>query len=138
MMKFSHLTTSAVVLGTACALLVGMPRYVSQAHAHDDHVTFSAGEPGNPKQRSRVVEISMREGDGKMAFVPDKLEVRRGEQIRFVLKNDGAVEHEFMLATKAENDKHAEVMAEPALAQTQLGSRGPAFLLSSRRVPGPW
>ena len=41
---------------------------------HDDHVTFSAGEPGNPKQRARVVEISMREGDGKMLFVPDRIE----------------------------------------------------------------
>ena len=36
--------------------------------------------------------------------------MRRNEQIRFVLKNDGALEHEFMLATKVENDKHAELM----------------------------
>ena len=45
-----------------------------------------------------------------MLFQPDRIEVRRGEQIRFVLKNTGALEHEFMLATKAENAKHAELM----------------------------
>ena len=52
----------------------------------------------------------MREGDGKMMFVPDKVEVRKGEQIRFMLRNDGVLEHEFMLATTEENLKHAELM----------------------------
>jgi uncharacterized cupredoxin-like copper-binding protein len=79
-------------------------------HAHGPQVTFSAGEPGNPKQRSRDVEITMRESDGKMVFVPNRLEVRRNEQVRFVLKNDGVLDHEFMLATVEENAKHAELM----------------------------
>lgn len=52
----------------------------------------------------------MRETDGKMTFVPDRVEVRRGEQIRFVLRNNGALDHEFVLATTEENVKHAEEM----------------------------
>jgi uncharacterized cupredoxin-like copper-binding protein len=36
--------------------------------------------------------------------------VRKGEQIRFVLENDGTESHEFMLATVAENRKHATLM----------------------------
>ena len=37
--------------------------------------------------------------------------MKRGEQIRFVLKNDGEPKtHEFMLATHRENLKHAEQM----------------------------
>ena len=52
----------------------------------------------------------MRESDGKMVFIPNRLEVRRGDQVRFVLKNAGVLEHEFMLATPEENAKHAEVM----------------------------
>ena len=110
MTTFSRLATRAALLGGALALLVSAPGYVSRAAAHEDHVKFSAGEPGNPKQHSRTVEIAMREGDGKMQFVPDRLEVRRGEQIRFVLKNEGALDNEFMLATEAENAKHAELM----------------------------
>ncbi len=63
------------------------------------HETFSAGEPGNPKGPARVVLITMREGDGKMMFIPDRVEVRRGEQIRFVIQNNGFLPHEFILAS---------------------------------------
>ena len=74
------------------------------------HEFFSAGRPGNPKKPARVVEITMREADGKMLFVPDSVEVRRGEQIHFILKNLGELDHEFILASTAENLKHAELM----------------------------
>lgn len=45
-----------------------------------------------------------------MLFNPDRIEVRRGEQIRFVLKNAGELEHEFVLGTREENRRHAEQM----------------------------
>jgi uncharacterized cupredoxin-like copper-binding protein len=35
---------------------------------------------------------------------------RRGEQVRFVLSNVGELDHEFVLASTAENLKHAELM----------------------------
>lgn len=74
------------------------------------HSHLSAGQPGDPKKPARTVEVVMREADGKMMFVPNRIEVRRGEQIRFVIRNVGELEHEFVLATKAENRKHAEEM----------------------------
>jgi uncharacterized cupredoxin-like copper-binding protein len=80
------------------------------ASAHEDHGNFSAGQPGDPKKPARVVNIKMFEGSGKMGYEPARIEVRRGEQIRFVLQNDGEEDHEFILATVAENRKHAEVM----------------------------
>ena len=48
--------------------------------------------------------------DGKMLFVPDQVEAKRGEQIRFVLKNVGKVDHEFMLDSVANNAKHRIAM----------------------------
>lgn len=78
-------------------------------HGHS-HGGFSAGAPGDAKKPARVVRVSMREGDGKMLFVPERIEVKRGEQIKFVLQNDGELEHEFVLATTEENVKHAEEM----------------------------
>ena len=74
------------------------------------HETFSAGEPGNPKRPARIVQVTMNEGDGKMMFIPDRVEVKRGEQVKFVLRNKGALDHEFILATTDENLKHAEDM----------------------------
>jgi len=80
------------------------------ALADAGHTHFSAGVPGNPKKPARVVEVIMKEGDGKMEYVPSRVEVKRNEQIRFVLKNAGELAHEFVLATTADNLKHAELM----------------------------
>lgn len=84
-------------------LLAGWPRI---AASHEHHSTFSAGEPGNPRKPARTIEIAMSE----MAFEPYRIEVKRGEQIRFVLRNVGTEDHEFLLATTKENLKHAELM----------------------------
>src|SRR5947209_7121014 len=98
------LTSTAAIMVTPP---IAMPRL---AAAHQDHGNFSAGQPGDPKKLARVVNIKMFEGSGKMGYQPARIEVRRGEQIRFVLQNDGEEDHEFVLATAAENRKHAELM----------------------------
>lgn len=71
---------------------------------------FSTGEPGSTKSPARTVLITTREGDGKMMFIPDHVKVRRGEQIKFVIRNNGDLEHEFVLGTTAENLRHAKAM----------------------------
>jgi uncharacterized cupredoxin-like copper-binding protein len=78
-------------------------------HSHHND-SFSAGEPGNPKRPARTILVTMREGDGKMMFIPDRIEIKRGEQIRFILQNFGELDHEFVLASTEENVKHAEEM----------------------------
>jgi len=94
-------------IALAAALSLGLPL---AAMADAGHTHFSAGRPGDPKKPARVVEVVMREGDGKMEYVPNRLEVKRNEQIRFILKNAGELAHEFVLATTAENLKHAALM----------------------------
>ena len=84
--------------------------YSFHAVAHEGHVHFSAGTPGDPRKPSRTVKVTMLEEGKKMLFEPAIIEVQRGEQIRFVITNEGDYDHEFMLATKEENRKHAEVM----------------------------
>ena len=93
---------------TAVALIALVSASALPARGHDqhDHGAYSAGEPGNPKQPSRTIEIEMTE----MAFTPYRIEVKRGEQIRFVIRNAGTEDHEFLLASTEENLKHAEVM----------------------------
>jgi uncharacterized cupredoxin-like copper-binding protein len=56
------------------------------------------------------VKVIMAESGKRMLLEPATIEVRRGEQIRFVLTNEGGWDHEFMLGTKAENRAHAAVM----------------------------
>src|SRR5262249_56073256 len=68
------------------------------------------GGPGDAKKAARTIQISMREDGKKMLYEPSRIEVRRGEQIRFVISNEGIYNHEFMLATVAENRKHGALM----------------------------
>jgi uncharacterized cupredoxin-like copper-binding protein len=94
----------------ALAMAVGSYVVVQQSSfAHEGH-DFAAGEPGNKKRTSRTIMVTMTEADGKMLFAPNRIEVRRGEQIKFVLTNAGYLDHEFMIATPEENKKHAELM----------------------------
>jgi uncharacterized cupredoxin-like copper-binding protein len=94
-----------IKLGLACAALsaLAMPAF---AHEHHDHGSYSAGEPGDPGKPARTIEIAMSE----MSYELSNISVKRGEQIRFVLRNVGREDHEFLLATTKENLQHAEVM----------------------------
>jgi uncharacterized cupredoxin-like copper-binding protein len=82
------------------------------AQAHEDHGKFSAGQPGDPAKPARTIRVLMHDdgNEQNMRFEPTLIRVRKGEQIRFVLENAGTESHEFMLATVAENRKHAELM----------------------------
>jgi uncharacterized cupredoxin-like copper-binding protein len=106
MMRLTFIAPFVLSLA-ASALPVGAGPSGAPGHAH---ATFSAGEPGDPKKPARIVPVTMREGDGKMMFFPDRVEVRKGEQVKFVLRNNGELDHEFVLATTEENLKHAEEM----------------------------
>ena len=78
-------------------------------HSHEME-GLSAGESGDPKDLSRIIQVSMEERDGKMLYVPAQVEIRKGETITFVIYNNGELDHEFMLASTEENLEHAEMM----------------------------
>jgi len=46
----------------------------------------------------------------EMKFRPFRIDVKRGEQIRFIVRNVGTEDHEFLLASTEDNLKHAEAM----------------------------
>jgi uncharacterized cupredoxin-like copper-binding protein len=104
-MKTRHILPMIAAATLAASAALAGPGDPGHSHEH-----FSAGEPGNPKRPARIVQVTMRESDGKMMYIPERVEVRRGEQIRFVLSNAGDLAHEFILASTADNLKHAEQM----------------------------
>jgi uncharacterized cupredoxin-like copper-binding protein len=65
------------------------------------------GIAGEPKAAKRTIVISMTDN---MRFSPDRLEVKQGETVRFVVKNTGKVMHELVIGTKKELDEHAAMM----------------------------
>jgi uncharacterized cupredoxin-like copper-binding protein len=98
------------LLGAACLALPVLVGLLAEASAHGGHEHFAAGDPGDPKKPFRIVKITMLEDGKKMLFEPAVVEARLGEQVRFEIFNEGSWDHEFMLATEADNRKHAELM----------------------------
>lgn len=64
------------------------------------------GQPGNPAQVSRTIEIKMIEN----RFLPHEITIRQGETIRFLVKNEGKKHHEFTIDTIKNLKEHAKMM----------------------------
>ncbi|MBI5318292.1 cupredoxin family protein [Bradyrhizobium sp.] len=94
------------VFSTVLAIAALAAGASASAHDHARRQSFSAGEPGDPRKPARTIEIVMSE----MAYEPWSIEVKRGEQIRFIIRNAGTEDHEFLLATTRENLAHAQMM----------------------------
>jgi uncharacterized cupredoxin-like copper-binding protein len=106
---------------TMAATMLSAPLLPGPASAHGSHAqAFAAGEPGDPRKPFRTVEIVMTDGPGTMAYTPARLEVRKGEQIKFVLRNVGMVDHEFLIDSSANNARHKKEMeANPEMAHAE-------------------
>lgn len=68
------------------------------------------GTPADPARAVRSAEIKI--GASAMAFDPASVDVKTGETVKFVVTNDSAIEHEFLIgdaATQAEH--HTEMSA---------------------------
>jgi uncharacterized cupredoxin-like copper-binding protein len=87
------------------------------------------GHPGDPSQVSRIITMTMSDA---MRFTPDRIEVRKGETIRFVLQNEGQLRHELVLGEPEALRRHAAMMqmmpdmqhSGPNMASLAPGERG--------------
>ncbi|MGH6625427.1 MAG: cupredoxin domain-containing protein [Burkholderiaceae bacterium] len=132
-MKLIHRSVASAML----VALLGASS-VAFAHGNEDHGKKSGpvkkeqkdwGIAGDAKAVRRTIEVKM--GDN-MRFSPDRIEVKQGETIRFIHRNDGKIMHEFVIGTKKELDEHAALMAkfpnmehdEPYMAHVAPGKKG--------------
>lgn len=95
----SSFVFAAAALAASAALAAG-----THGGGHDEP---SIGEPGVVANVSRTIEVDAADS---MRFTPSNVSVKKGETIRFVIKNSGKVPHEFSLGTEKELKEHYEVM----------------------------
>lgn len=124
----------------ACALVVSLALttwttgHGDEGHGKREHPSAgghaaAVGKPGNPDEATRSIEVEM---DDTMRYRPDRIRVKAGETIRFVVRNVGRLEHEMVLGTMEELKEHAELMrksparkhAEPNEVSVQPGKTG--------------
>ncbi|CAG9166429.1 cupredoxin domain-containing protein [Cupriavidus pinatubonensis] len=85
------------------------------SHAsHGTTAKSAAGQPGKPAKVSRTVKVAMAD---TMRFTPDSITVKRGETVRFVVRNVGKLEHEMVIGTASELKEHAQMMRSMAAAR---------------------
>ena len=104
----------------------------NHAAASDSHGS-ELGVPGKASDVTATRIIVMRETpEGHMEFAPSVLEAQPGETLRIVLRNEGQIDHEFLLATPEEISEHAAMMRdfpdmqhdEPNAIRLQPGASG--------------
>ena len=103
------------------ALMVLMTTFITSAgawaHSPTDHAGKANrpisteetpfGREGDPKAATRTIKVDMSD---RMRFTPAELTVKRGETVRFEVKNSGKTMHEMVLGTMRDLKEHAELM----------------------------
>jgi len=103
-------------------------KHASRSYNAADAEQKDFGIAGNPKKAGRTVKITMSD---KMRFTPDRVSVRQGETIRFVIANQGKMFHEMVIGTEQDLRDHAALMKkfpdmehdEPHQAHVNAGTR---------------
>lgn len=108
------------------------------AHGDEHQATdlYAAGAPGDAAKSFRVVELTMTEGNGTMAYSPAEIQVKKGEQIKFILKNAGTLDHEFFLDSFEHNAEHKiEMQKNPEMVHDEPNAQR---LASGKQIEIIW
>lgn len=84
------------------------------------------GRTGDSRKVTRTVKVDMAD---TMRFTPAELEIKRGDTVKFVIRNSGKTMHEMVLGSMQELKEHAEMMKkhpgmehdEPYMAHVEPG-----------------
>lgn len=84
-----------------------------------------------PPGTDRIVKISMQ----GMHFIPDRIKVKAGESVAFVVSNPTDVAHELFIGTEADQAAHAKVhMAASAGDQAKIPHDGYGIYLAPHAI----
>ena len=145
-MNMQHIKSKVIGLAVSVALVVSTG---TLAHGGGQHDTASAakksavaeqtafGIAGDASKVSRTIDMDALD---TLRFAPDKLTVKRGETIRFVMRNKGKIQHEIVIGTMDELKEHAALMRKfpdmeheaPYMAHVAPGQSGEIVWIFNR------
>ena len=108
------------------ALAAAMP-----ASAHGPDHGMGGGKPGDAGKVTRVIEVVASDNE----FSLKSLQVKNGETVRFIVRNDGLDPHEFLIGTKAEHSEHLKMMRE-MIEQQKKGGQAHAMPMMDAHESG--
>lgn len=144
------------------ALSLGLSAFAAHGHGEAKHDAgakkkavsteqYAWGREGDAGKVARTIRVDMAD---TMRFSPDHVRVKRGETVKFVVRNTGKVMHEMVIGTQEELEKHAEMMKKhpgmehdaPYMAHVAPGGRQdivwtfdkPGTFMYGCLIPGHW
>lgn len=110
-----HIDLRGTLIGVALAVALSGP---ALGHGDEAHPAGKSSKPviaeqtafgiaGDPKSISRSIDMDALD---TFRYSPDQVQIKRGETIRFVMRNKGQIKHEIVIGTMAELKEHAELM----------------------------
>lgn len=127
MNKRNAVTFALMVLGASAALAHGEAKHPRYDAGKVEETDF--GREGDPSKVGRTIKVDMADS---MRFTPASIVVKRGETVKFVVRNDGKQLHEMVLGTADALKQHAELMSkfpnmehsDPNMAHVKPGGAG--------------
>jgi uncharacterized cupredoxin-like copper-binding protein len=121
-----RLTGICLLFATAIASAHGGSENATKAFDPAQAEQKEFGIAGDPANVTKTIQLSMTD---KMRFTPDKLNVKQGDTVKFVITNKGKMLHEMVVGTKKELQEHAKMMQkfpdmehdEPYMAHVKPG-----------------
>ncbi|WP_395021354.1 plastocyanin/azurin family copper-binding protein [Dongia sp.] len=99
-------TLSALMLATT---VVVAPTLAGATGTHEGgHYNF--GEPGKAEKVTQTIKVEAVEADGEMKFLHQPLNIKKGDVVKFVVTNKGAMPHEFSVGDSPSQRAHALMM----------------------------
>jgi len=126
-MKFAKTFSTILVAASFAAISTGALASGSHAGGHSEETAI--GKAGVASKATRTVTVEMADS---MRYTPSEIQVKKGETVRFVVKNVGKVRHELSLGTEKELLEHLEQMKknpgmehdEPSKITLDAGKQG--------------
>lgn len=118
-MKNSNLIRFTCTSSVVLALFVSSSVALASGNHAGGHGESAIGKPGVAAKVNRTIAVEMSDA---MRYTPSDIQVKKGETIRFAVKNSGQVTHEMSLGTEKELLEHLEVMKKfPGMEHDEPG-----------------
>ncbi|UEM21348.1 cupredoxin domain-containing protein [Skermanella mucosa] len=136
MQIFSHSVrvSSVAVLVVIMGLTLPNAVWAGPGEAGHGHGGQTIGERGKASKSTRIVQIKLIDN----AYEPESIQVKPGETVKFVLRNDGQLLHEFNIGTAemhAVHQKEMAMMMEHGML-TPTGVNDKAMNMDHSTMPG--
>ncbi len=93
-------------LVVAASMSMSATAFAAGAHGGGHGNGAASGEPGKASEANRTITVEMYDN----YYEPEKIEVKSGETVRFVVENKGKLVHEFNIGTPSMHEAHQEEM----------------------------